>query len=266
MMSIMLGDYVLVAIFGALIGFTELISRYRDAPFKIARSWQALIYIFLNLVASLLALWLMRTFEITLGFDGEPAQIRWVQVMVAGLGAMVVFRSSVFVIRAGDKDVSIGPSSILQVLLDVLDREVDRNRAQQRAEAVRSEILANNIQFEEIRDALPIVAFAMMQNLQMEDQDDLLNKISRLSESTVSSSAKAVALGLALMNYLGEDVLRGALKLVKETKVAHKEEPASRDLAPRGKADLNAIAESILGPLVSPAGGDSNAAEDQPSQ
>lgn len=233
-MNVEIFDYLLVAIFGALIGLTELLSRYRDAPFKAIRSWQAFTYIAVNVAASLSALWLLRTFDLTFGFEGNPQQIRWVQVLVAGLGAMVIFRSSIFNIRVGDKDVSIGPSSILQVLLEVLDREVDRKRAQQRAEAV--ETIIGKVQFGEIKDPLPIIAFALMQNLPMEDQDDLLNKISRLSEASVPPHTKSIAMGLALMDFIGEEVLTAALELVKKGEE---------------EADLNEIAGTIFGPLLS---------------
>lgn len=42
---------------------------------------------------------------------------------------MAFFRSSLFTIRVGDKDVPLGLGLILQVLLDVTDRAVDRGRA-----------------------------------------------------------------------------------------------------------------------------------------
>lgn len=45
---------------------------------------------------------------------------------MAGVSAMAFFRSSLFVVRAGDRDVGVGPSGFLQIFLTAADRAVDR--------------------------------------------------------------------------------------------------------------------------------------------
>ena len=70
-------DYLVAALLGALVGGTELVSRYRDAPQSALLSRPAWLYVFLNASASALALWL----------------------------AMALFRTSLFTVRAGDRDV-----------------------------------------------------------------------------------------------------------------------------------------------------------------
>lgn len=207
-------DFVFAGIFGVLIGATELMSRYRDEPFEALKTPFSYFYIALNLAASLLALWSLRLFGVTFGLEDNLLLQRWVQVLAAGLGAMMLFRSSVFIFRAGDRDVSVGPSSILEVLLDVLDREVDRARAKKRAKVVQE--IMRDIQFQRASLELPIIAFALLQNLSREDQENTHNKIRKLRDSIVSDEAKSNALGLALMDTVGEDVLRVSVEIFKK--------------------------------------------------
>jgi hypothetical protein len=209
-------DYVIVAIFGGLIGSTELLSRYKDAPFRSALSSPALAYIFVNLIASIVALWLARLFQITFGIDvvAEPEKLRWVQVFAAGFGAMTLLRSSLFFLNINEHTVAIGPSSLLDALLRVLDREVDRRRAQHRADEVES--IMDNVSFRKAKDQLPIISFALMQNLPRNEQDKVVSKVLELEKKAISDRAKSRALGLSLMDIVGQDVLRRAVGLIQE--------------------------------------------------
>ena len=51
---------------------------------------------------------------------------------------MALFRTSLFTVRAGDRDVGVGPGSLLQTLRDAVDREVDRARGQARGSRLLS--------------------------------------------------------------------------------------------------------------------------------
>jgi len=213
-------DYIIVAIFGGVIGSTELLTRYRDAPFKALWSLHAGSYIFLNVFASIGALWLTRLFGVTFGLDAstEVEKLRWAQVFVAGFGAMILFRSSLFVLSMGDKTMSVGPSSILEALLEILDGAVDRERAQDRATSI--EKVMEGVSFRKAKDVLPVVTFALMQNLPRENQDLVLNRVldleSKRKNKELSDSAAAYALGLSLMDIVGENVLRDAIDLIKD--------------------------------------------------
>ena len=45
-------EWLLVALFGALVGASELINRYKDAPFPALQSKPAIFYILLNAAAA----------------------------------------------------------------------------------------------------------------------------------------------------------------------------------------------------------------------
>lgn len=125
-------EFAAVVLLGVLVGIAELVSRYRDAPRAALYNRPAGLCIALNGAASALALALIHAFGWKLG--ATAGAVRPTQVLVAGIGAMAFFRTSLFTVRAGDKDVGVGPASFLQIFLAAADREVDRVRARSRSD------------------------------------------------------------------------------------------------------------------------------------
>lgn len=208
-----ISDGLMVFAFGALVGVGELIARYRDDPWYTLKSVPGVSYIGLNAVVSLMALIFIRGFGWTFNMEGEA--VRWAQILVAGFGAMALFRSALFNVRVGDQDVSVGPNSFLQVLLNAADREVDRLRATVRAD--RAKQIMKGISFDKAKAALPAYCIALMQNLPLEEQVELLDDVDRLdSTEDIQEDMKSYFLGAALLTYVGEDVLRAAVKSLRE--------------------------------------------------
>ena len=192
-------------------GTSELVARYRDAPTRALRTVPALTYIVLNAAAGVAALVLIRSFDWTFGTNISPgsSQARWTQILIAGFGAMVLFRSSLFVIRVGDQDVAIGPSSFLQIVLGAADRAVDRLRGQNRALTVAR--VMKDVSFNKANVALPTFCLALMQNLSDEDQKAFARQLAALTTAPMNDYFKSLSLGLAIMNIMGEDVLVSAV-------------------------------------------------------
>jgi len=208
-----IADGLWVAVFGALVGIGELISRYRDNPWGTIKSPPGFFYIALNALVSVAALILIRGFGWT--FNSLEDAVRWTQVLVAGFGAMALFRSSLFTVRVGDQDVSVGPNSFLQIILGAADRQVDRRQATVRAD--RSKEIMQNISFDEARAALPAYCIALMQNMPTEDQIQLMEDVDKLANSEdIQPDLKPYFLASALLNYVGENVLQAAVKSLKE--------------------------------------------------
>lgn len=203
--------YCCVALVGLLVGVTEVLSRYRDSPWKALWNTPAIVYVIVNVGASLLALLLIETFEWKFTANPTSTQEQWVRVLVAGLGAMAFFRSSLFTFRVGDKDVPLGPGLIFQVLLDVTDRAVDRARAKPRSLSVAK--IMTGVSFEKAQSALPTYCFALMQNVSADEQATFGRQIAQLAAATTMSDAvKSLALGLALINVVGDAVLLAAVE------------------------------------------------------
>ena len=148
-------DWIIVTAIGGTVGVGELVSRYRDEPAKAVFTLPALLYVGLNAVAALLALAATAaSTDIEIGQVpvGTVADVHWPQVLAAGLGAMAILRSALFVVRTQEgKDLQVGPGSLVQTLLEAADQSLDRLRAQQRAWTVarvmdRLEIFADPIE------------------------------------------------------------------------------------------------------------------------
>jgi IPT/TIG domain len=206
---------LIVAGIGGFVGATDIVRKYRDAPRRALETQPAWLYIAVNVVASMLALVLIWTFNWTFERDAsQPAQVLAVQVLVAGLSAMVLLRSAVFTVHQDGVEVPIGPANILDTILGAADRAVDRIRAEARANSIAAEM--GGIAFDRASIELPVIALALMRTLSKEDQEILGNQVKKLIESTdVSNEGKCLALGLALDTFVGSEVLKAAIKSVK---------------------------------------------------
>ncbi len=207
-------DFAVVGAIGALVGVTELIARYDDEPVRAIRQRPAWLYVFINVVAAIIALALTRLFDWKFFADSsDPDRLRWMQIFVAGFGAMFVLRSSFFVARGvGDDDgeLNVGPSSVLKVILDVADQGVDRIRADQRAREV-NQIMAG-VEFSKASTALPLYVLALLQNAAPEAQAAFSEQVKQLDQlEGVEENIKALNLGLLVMSFAGVGVLTAAV-------------------------------------------------------
>ncbi len=148
------------------------------------------------------------------GANTSSEAAEWSLALVCGLGAMAVFRSSLFVRRIGDKDIGVGPSSFLQVFLTAADAEVDRQRAVLRASAVTR--ITKGIDYQKAYAALPPYCLALMQNLSDEAQRDLRKALELLDKDPMPADLKAAILGLELVNVVGVSVLEQAVTSLRD--------------------------------------------------
>jgi hypothetical protein len=206
-------DFAAVAVLGLLVGAGELVSRYRDAPQAAVYTRPALLYVGLNVAASLLALALIRGYNWT--FNATGASQQWTQILVAGLGAMAFFRTSLFVVRAGDRDIGVGPGSFLQIFREAADREVDRVRAQARGLHVAR--LMKGIDYKKASEGLVPYCLALMQNVPDDEQQKLDRAIDLLTkDDTVEDAIKVRILGLQLLNVVGPAVLTASVEALRD--------------------------------------------------
>lgn len=203
-------DFLVALGIGGAVALGELVSLYRDAPAKAVLTRPGGIYILLNTLASVAALALVRVFgwHFRIGGGGTEAQ-RWADVLVAGVGSMAVLRSSLFTVKVGDQSVAAGPGGFLQILLDAADRAVDRQRGADRASVVTRIMVG--VRFDRAQVALPTFCIALMQNLSSADQVELRRNCDALAASPMPDAAKALSLGLLLLNVAGEGVLQAAI-------------------------------------------------------
>jgi hypothetical protein len=213
-------NYLLAASIGLAVGATEMMARYRDAPFAPLFSVPGLFYAAINAGAASLAYHLILSLEIEFS---SPI----FRVLTAGLSAMAFFRSGLFTVRLGDSDVAVGPNLILQILLQALDRAYDRDRATPRS--INTVQIMSGISFAQAKNALPSICFNLMQNVADSEREALRNEVDALDGQTdISDEGKSLILGLALMNIVGYKTLRAAVNALGTT--VQESKPIDRSL------------------------------------
>jgi len=203
---------------GGLVGAGELVSRYRDAPFSALGRGPSLGYLAINAVAAGAAFLVVK--HVPSWRVGDNTFTKAIsEVLLAGFGAMVVFRSSVFMARIGDKDVAVGPAVLLQAVVNAADAGVDRETATQRAPRVQH--IMQHVDADKARYTLPRLCRSLLQSSMPVDEytamkqrvDDGLKKEDSDTDE-LPSEVKSYILGLILANYVGEGVLEEAVRML----------------------------------------------------
>jgi hypothetical protein len=202
---------------GGGVGLTELVTRYRDEPAALWTSVSFWLYVLINAGASAAALELIHIFGWNFGLPPGPGRAP-VQALVAGLGAMTLFRSSFVNLKIGSEDVGIGPNSLLTSLLAVVDRSVDRTRAAQRSRLVSS--VMNGVSYKKASISLSAYCVQLMQNLPLDEQERLRNSVEAVGLAKLDEDLKTLNLGLLLLNAVGPAVLTAAVRDLGE-KIKH---------------------------------------------
>lgn len=213
----------LAGLIGGLVGAGELVGRYRDAPLSALGRGPSAVYLAINAVAAASAFLLIDKFDWNFGIQAtgdaalDQASVQALRVLVAGFGAMALFRSSLFLVRVGDKDVGVGPATVLQVVLNAADSGVDRETAVARALVVKR--IMGNVDPDKARNLLPLFCHRLLQSSLSDDEFRAMkNKIDQAysldsgqPDSGITRQSKAYGLGLIIMNYMGEDVLEAGV-------------------------------------------------------
>jgi hypothetical protein len=95
--------------------------------------------------------------------NGWFAKSQLTEILMAGISATAFFRTSLFVVRVGDRDVGVGPSGLLQIFLTAADREVDGQRTAARSDAVAA--VMNGVDYDKAKGAFPEYRLALIQNV-----------------------------------------------------------------------------------------------------
>jgi predicted solute-binding protein len=82
-----------------------------------------------------------------------------------------------------------------------------------------------DVSFEKAKVPLPLSCIALMQNMPPAEQAELNEDVSKLDATDkVSEEVKSYLLGVALLNYVGDEVLQAAVKLLDDQIQVSKEE------------------------------------------
>jgi hypothetical protein len=191
----------LSAFLGAVVGASEIVSRYRDEPLLALMSGPAVVYLVLNAAVSAAVYGVLTRYDATLipALGGD----RLLTAIVAGFAAMAVLRSKFFTIRTENgEDVAIGPDAAVSAFLTAADRGIDRTRAAKRLELVarRSGEIARP---GEAADYL-VVALGAYQNLTQAEKAELKAVFEEIAKLPYPEALKLQAMAYAILRISGE--------------------------------------------------------------
>jgi len=207
--------FALAFCLGGLIGAVELFQRYKADPLEAIFSLWGGVFVLLNGLASLAAYgwWYLSNQEQQVA-PTTLESLQW--SAVCGLGAAAILRTKFMNLKGADnKEIALGPEIILQSLLKVIDRQLDRARAQTRYSAVMR--IMKGIDFDKVRVALPMGIYQAMQSVTDEEFAELTAKINELDEiPALMNQDKANYLGFLLLDLAGETLLGKAIQEQRE--------------------------------------------------
>lgn len=215
---------VLAVIFGAMVGASEIISRYRDEPYRATFSPPGRIYMLLNGLISLAAYVLLVKYRASilpaLGTDNLLTSV------VAGFGAMMFMRSKLFNFRTeGGENFSVGPDAVLSTFLSSVNRRVDRFLSAIRQEMVYQEAVTilkpqNAPKFLEIY----LTAY---QNIPAEEKKEMADDIKAVLDRTdLDDQLKLMAISFGFMNIGGYKNFKALMALLRRYQDSPPLEPA----------------------------------------
>ena len=189
--------------FGGGVGMVEIIARYRDDPMAaITTSW-AFAYILLNaLVAGgVFLLIITNRLPVVAGlFEREHVALN--AAFTAGFGGMALLRASVANVRFRERTFQVGPALVLQVMMDFLEREVDRTRGRDRVNLVRT--MLDGVIWSRASVLMPNTAQKLLQNFSAEEKGSFEAAVKAVFEAQgLPDNARLHQLGLVLIDTLG---------------------------------------------------------------
>jgi hypothetical protein len=188
---------------GAMAGFSEIASRYRDEPLLAIANLYGVGYTAVNGLAAVAAYGVLLRYpkEILPPLAGDPL----ITALTAGFGAMAVLRSKLFIFRAEDgKEYPIGPSIVMETFLRVLDRKIDRLRASKRQQRV-FEKMKDITDFNGAADYLE-ASLLSFQNLSDEEKGEIRSVLQQYRTMTAwPETLKTMAVGFAFLTIAGEE-------------------------------------------------------------
>lgn len=195
---------------GFLWAFSELLSRYKVGKF-IINSKNAWIYLLINGMASVIVYYFIPKLHVSFGVFTST---EWGKVLLAGLSAMFILRSSFFNYHDKDsnKSISVGISTILQIFLDAAERSFDQEQSVNNLKSI-SDVMSG-IDFSKAEKDLTVICLNLMQNVSPDEQKKLAESIKNLSEprAVQHELTKSVTLGITLARITGIRLLKQAIE------------------------------------------------------
>ena len=183
-------NYILAFAIGATVGWSELISRYKNRPFNILRYGSSLLYIAIN---GIISLGVFSALENTESVKQLSNQSDLIKVIITSSSAMAIMRTSLFNFKHNGKDISAGPVIITEIFLNAAIKACDQDQAEIQLKEV-SQIM-KNLNFKDFEKDLVPICLTALKGVSNEEQKAIGEEVKKLSNNDYSNQAKSIILG-----------------------------------------------------------------------
>jgi hypothetical protein len=217
--------YVWAALVAAVVSLAELATRYKDDPWLAVRSGPSVFYTLINAAVAACCVWVLlhydpNAFAVVSVSDAARADGGAYDsvkvVFICGLGSLALLRASVFKARVHDTDVSVGPAIVIEQILKVVDRAIDRKLAERRADIVAE--LVPRVDFANQGIALFTVSLALLQNHTPDEKKKIKGVYEGLkANEDIDARTRSTILVLSILDSLGSKALRHVVNTINST-------------------------------------------------
>jgi hypothetical protein len=195
--------YLITIFLSLLVAVAELFTKFRDEPFDVLKKSPAWVYLLMNGVIACLTLYMLtktNLFNPTNELDSLKA------ALTAGLGSTILMRSKFLKINLNGQEAAIGPEIIINVFLETLERNIDRNRALERKQIV--EQCMTDIDFNKAKDYIVTTILASRQIVSADETKKVMTEAEKIVNSPIDELEKSYALGYLVLDTMGEKFLK----------------------------------------------------------
>ena len=197
-------------------------SRYKDEPISVMTCAPGIFYITVNGLICCVGLLFIKIY-------GNPETIknntlfsssRVTDVLYASLGSFLIMRSSFLKLGTDSSQIDLGLNLVLKKLVDIIDRQVDRDQASRRSKDITD--LLRDVKFDDLSDRVKPLCLQVMQNVAPDELEELLTELKTIESSDDNLETRKLSMGLELYNIVGKKVLQS---VVNDLKVSNKPNP-----------------------------------------
>ena len=165
------------------------------------------LYLLLNGLVSALAYYALKFFSNEAIVDINSIEVP--KLIIAGFGGVVVLRSSIFSIPFNGSTLEIGLISVVQALLDKIEKKIKHNIAANRICEIYE--IMKDVDYDIAKDELPNLCITYIDGFSDKDSKDLINAIKEIN-GNLSNINKCMQLGREIARYCDVEILKRAIK------------------------------------------------------
>jgi hypothetical protein len=229
---------LLAFLIGAVVGLSELLSRYSWSVRSILLNMSGWMYLVLNGCAAIVAYQLAIDFNIAFGLDGKP---EWWRASIVALLSMAFLRSAFANIKIGERSVGVGLVSFIEIFKKRAERDLDQELTKWRLRKVGA--LVAELPYESAGNYLIHLTITTLPSLSDQDREDILRETTKIASMEVNNEKKMLLLAMRLEHWLGQNLL---VEMVAEAARKYQAEATQSAVASQGLHERLAILKASL--------------------